>query len=137
MSVESTSFPNPAHTKTSYQRRSNVEFRRRNDVAIQSQWKCWYDVETRRCSNVSLRRRQNVVLTSEQLQTTSIKGCLNVVMRRWNDVVFRRCINISIATTLRRQVIRRHLWLFKRRDLTLSRRHLRLARSLFNIFKPN
>ena len=32
--------PNPADTKTSYQRRSNVEFRRRNDVVIQSQWKC-------------------------------------------------------------------------------------------------
>ena len=60
-------------------------------------------------------------------------------MRRWN-VVFRRCINISIATTLRRQVnvgIRRHLWLFKRRDVTLSRGQLRSARPLFNIFKPN
>ena len=60
-------------------------------------------------------------------------------MRRWN-VVFRRCINISIATKLRRQVnvgIRRHLWLFKRRDVTLSRRQLRSARPLFNIFKPN
>ena len=60
-------------------------------------------------------------------------------MRRWN-VVFRRCINISIATTLRRQVnvdIRRDLWLFKRRDVTLSRRQLRSARPLFNSFKPN
>ena len=128
-----------ADTKTSYQRRCSVEFWRRNDVAIQSQWKCWYDIETRRCSNVSSRRRDNVVSTWEQQQTTSIKGCLNVVMRRWN-VVFRRCINISIATTLRRQVnvgIRRHLWLFKRRDVTLSRRQLRSARPLFNIFKPN
>ena len=78
----------PADTKTSYQRRSNVEFRRRNEVAF---------VETWCCSNVSSWRRDNVVSTSEQPQTTSIKGCLNVVMQRWNDVVFWRCINISIT----------------------------------------
>ena len=129
----------PANTKRLYQRRSSVEFRRRNDVVTQSQWKCWYDVETRRYSIVSSWRRDNVVSTSEQPQTTSIKGSLNVVMRRGNDVVFWRCIHISTATTLRRKVnvgIRRHLWLLKRRDLTLSRRHLRLARPLFNIFKP-
>ena len=134
-----TSWCNPEDTKTSYQRRSNVEFRCRNDVVIQLQWTCWYDVETR-CSNVSSWRRNNVVSTSQQPQTTMIKGCLNVLMRRGNDVVFWCCTNISTATTLRRQVnvgIRRHLWLLKRRDLTLSRRHLRLAPPLFNIFKPN
>ena len=76
----------PANTKRLYQRRSSVEFRRRNDVVTQSQWKCWYDVETRRYSIVSSWRRDNVVSTSEQPQTTSIKGCLNVVMRRGNVV---------------------------------------------------
>ena len=94
-------------------------------------------------------RRRNTTLF-QRLIATSRQRCINVrtttndvdkrLFKRRNATWERRCINISAATTLRRQVnvgIRRHLWLLKRRDLTLSRRHLRLARPLFNIFKPN
>ena len=93
-------------------------------------------------------RRRNTTLF-QRLIVSSRQRCINV-RTTTNDVdkrlfkrrnaTWERCINISAATTLRRQVnvgIRRHLWLLKRRDLTLSRRHLRLARPLFNIFKPN
>ena len=33
---------------------------------------------------------------------TLIQRCFDIAMRRWNNVVFRRRINVSIATVLRR-----------------------------------
>ena len=68
------------------------------DVDLTSQWKCWYNVKIQRRSNVALRRLNNLLSTSFVVVLTLIQRCLDVAMRRWNNVVFRRRINISIAT---------------------------------------
>ena len=72
------------------------------DVDRTSQWKCWYNVEIQRRSNIALRRLNNHLTTSFLVVLTLIQRCLDVAMRRWNNVVFRRRINISIATVSRR-----------------------------------
>ena len=85
------------------------------------------DIETQLCSKVLLQRRGNYVSTSKNHITTSINGCLNVVIWRLNKVLFRHCVKISIANILRCQVddgIQPQSRLFKRRYLTFSRRHL-------------
>ena len=55
-----------------------------------------------RRSHVALRRLNNLLSTSFVVVLTLIQRCLDVTMRRWNNVVFRRRINISIATVSRR-----------------------------------
>ena len=55
-----------------------------------------------RRSHVALRRLNNLLSTSFVVVLTLIQRCLDDTMRRWNNVVFRRRINISIATVSRR-----------------------------------
>ena len=63
---------------------------RRNVVAV--------EMLIQRRSHVALRRLNNLLSTSFVVVLTLIQRCLDVAMRRWNNVVFRRRINISIAT---------------------------------------
>ena len=76
-----------------------------SDVAIQSQWKCWYDIETRRCSNVIATSRQrciNVRTTANDVDKRLFKR-RNATLERCISTLYQHFHYDYIATSCQRR----------------------------------